>query len=638
MVLLAFALTSSNQELAQAMVYSPDTDFTVGSDTGLNGFNGAVQNSDDFVCPSPSGDCTAGDDVTASMVQDPGTCPEDYNTATLTITNNSGVALTNLELVLNLSGTGATFSGEPYSLTPAGFVIAEANVLDPAYPAVPNAIHDTAGSQTLAIYTLPAGDSTLAVDYVLGTAATQLTLTVQQIPLFLNASGAVTATGSSSITPGAVPVITTGTRPAATVSDSQIVLSGFNVSTGTPLWRSGTDGSFAPLSNANPTYTINDEDRANGYVDMSLQALSGDGCDASASCRADITGATYDFGDAPTTYDLSDTGLPIAAAAFIHSTPTLYLGSIVPDAEASAAPGANATLDDTTVTDDEEGASFFTSSSGGSRLSVGVTVTGTNNTGNDARACVWLDGGVDGVDPLVDYVDGLFGGSERVCADVVYNGGDCTTTGDASAYTFSCVIEFPHRFTTAGSTFARVRLAPTSVLSLQSYGASANGEVEDYELDLDPTSVVMGDVALEAHRVDDFIYRLISADAARAMLAGFNADLAEQLANDPAALADALNDYLDPDGDGQVAVLTWETLSERGTIGFFVDRKAVGDTAWNRLNNGNMLPGLITAPMGGEYRLVDPDAQGHTDYLYLLIEQEARGKQRQYGPYEIRMQ
>ncbi len=235
------------------MVYSPDTDFTANGVSGLNGFNGAANTSDDFVCPSESGDCTAGDDVTASMVQDPGTCPEDYNTATLTITNNSGATLTNLELVLNLSGTGATFSGEPYNLS-AGFDIAEPNVLDPAYPAVSNAIHGTTGEQTLAIYTLPAGLSTLAVDYVLGTTATELTMTVQQIPLFLNASGEVSATGNSPITPGAVPVITENCPADVTVSATQIVLSGFSATNlGTLLWRSGTDGSFDAPTSANPT-------------------------------------------------------------------------------------------------------------------------------------------------------------------------------------------------------------------------------------------------------------------------------------------------------------------------------------------------------------------------------------------------
>ncbi|MCP3879096.1 MAG: hypothetical protein GY701_12010, partial [Sulfitobacter sp.] len=366
------------------------------------------------------------------------------------------------------------------------------NVLDPAYPGVSNAISETTGSQTLAIYTLPDGVSTLAVDYVMGTTDTQLTLTVQQIPAFLNASGAVTATGSASISSGAVSVVTTGTCP---VTGSTIVLSGFSATNlGDLLWRSGTDGSFDAPTTANPTYTINDEDRANGYVDFSLQALSTANCDASASCRATIAGATYDFGDAPTTYDLRDTGTPIAAPALIHTTPTLHLGTVAPDTEAAAAPGAAATLDDTTGTADEEGVTFFTNTSGGGHLTVGVTVTGTNNTSADARACAWLDGGYDGT------VGDTFGGTERVCADVSFTGSDCTiTSGVLSAYTFSCVMAFPHRFTAATSTFARVRLAPVSVLSLQAYGVTSNGEVNDFDLDLDPTSAVIGDVALEAH-------------------------------------------------------------------------------------------------------------------------------------------
>jgi len=50
-----------------------------------------------------------------------------------------------------------------------------------------------------------------------------------------------------------------------------------------------------------------------------------------------------------------------------------------------------------------------------------------------------------------------------------------------------------------------------------------------------------------------------------------------------------------------------------------------------------MLPGLITAPMGGEYRLVDPAARSGIAYEYQLIEQEARGATRRYGPYKLKM-
>ncbi|HFD88295.1 MAG TPA: hypothetical protein ENJ35_11555 [Gammaproteobacteria bacterium] len=100
-------------------------------------------------------------------------------------------------------------------------------------------------------------------------------------------------------------------------------------------------------------------------------------------------------------------------------------------------------------------------------------------------------------------------------------------------------------------------------------------------------------------------------------------------------LLDELRSYLDPDGDGQVAVFHWETLEERGTIGFFAERRTQ-DGDWTRINK-TLLPGLITAPLGGEYLLADPQAEMGVRYEYRLIEQEARGSQKTYGPYKLEM-
>jgi len=50
-----------------------------------------------------------------------------------------------------------------------------------------------------------------------------------------------------------------------------------------------------------------------------------------------------------------------------------------------------------------------------------------------------------------------------------------------------------------------------------------------------------------------------------------------------------------------------------------------------------MLPGLINAPMGGIYLLADPAARSGKVYQYRLIEQEATGNTRQYGPYTVEM-
>ena len=40
------------------------------------------------------------------------------------------------------------------------------------------------------------------------------------------------------------------------------------------------------------------------------------------------------------------------------------------------------------------------------------------------------------------------------------------------------------------------------------------------------------------------------------------------------AVLEAIAGYLDPDGDGRFAQLVWETMEQRGTIGFYVYRES----------------------------------------------------------------
>ncbi len=141
-------------------------------------------------------------------------------------------------------------------------------------------------------------------------------------------------------------------------------------------------------------------------------------------------------------------------------------------------------------------------------------------------------------------------------------------------------------------------------------------------------------------RVIDFLEGLnveqMDTAALSALLSAWDAEAAAAAGSDRAALLQALSQYLDPNADGQVAVLFWDTLEERGTIGFYVERKQ-GDGNWQQINN-EMLPGLITAPMGGEYQLADPSASAGKQYQYRLIEQEARGNRNTYGPYTLEIQ
>ncbi|MCP4275695.1 MAG: hypothetical protein GY779_05010, partial [Gammaproteobacteria bacterium] len=180
-------------------VYSPDTDFTVGSDTGLNGLNGAQNITDDFICPAPNADCVAGDLLSVSMVLTPATCPGEFSTATLTFSNLTGIDLNGMLLEIDITGTDAVYSGEPYNLS-TDLQMAQANILDPSYPNVDHAIDGNSGKDTLALYNLPAGSSTLDLDIVLGSTQTDLSFTVLQISTTFNASGDATTTAG--ISPG----------------------------------------------------------------------------------------------------------------------------------------------------------------------------------------------------------------------------------------------------------------------------------------------------------------------------------------------------------------------------------------------------------------------------------------------------
>ena len=173
--------------------------------------------------------------------------------------------------------------------------------------------------------------------------------------------------------------------------------------------------------------------------------------------------------------------------------------------------------------------------------------------------------------------------------------------------------------------------------------AAGDGEVEDYEVRFDfrPTVVTIGKVGLAARPVAGFLADLgagaMHRDDLERLNRSWQPELADQLQGaERAVQLQALEDYLDPDRDGGVAVLSWDTLEERGTIGFYVERRENGGR-WQRVNR-DLLPGLITAPMGGDYRLVDPGAAAGTPYEYRLVELEARGSTQVYGPYPLSLE
>ncbi|MCB1703982.1 MAG: hypothetical protein KDI17_03915 [Halioglobus sp.] len=371
-----------------------------------------------------------------------------------------------------------------------------------------------------------------------------------------------------------------------------------NVAGGLPGWRRNTSGSAAVTNHG---------------------ALAGHrGLVAALSSVP--TAVACDFGDAPGSYSTSTTRHTVDAAA--GASVNLRIGGLV-DFEWLGTASGGADADNLRVTSnpaagsDEDGVTFTAPSGGGSNIIATVAVT--NSTGSTARLCGWMDIG--------SPPNGLFDLSERRCVNV------------ASSGTSSVPFEWTVNATTTQTYVSRFRLCTTAAQCESPTGTASDGEMEDYSIVYNPTVATIGKVSLSVISVSTFLADMATQDSgaqsALALLRFYDPQQAQVLAGaDAQVILGALRAYLDPDGDSEVATLRWETLEERGTIGFYVERRRSGEDTWQRLS-GDMLPGLIIAPMGGEYWLADPMPQRGESYEYRLIEQEARGTQNTYGPWSL---
>lgn len=98
------------------------------------------------------------------------------------------------------------------------------------------------------------------------------------------------------------------------------------------------------------------------------------------------------------------------------------------------------------------------------------------------------------------------------------------------------------------------------------------------------------------------------------------------------AFIDAFRAEIGP--DGRTVLVSWSTKAERGTAGFRVERLEPDTGSWRRLGAG-LLPGLVVAPQGGDYQLVDSGARIGGTYRYRLIEHDVHGVERVYGPWVV---
>ncbi len=195
---------------------------------------------------------------------------------------------------------------------------------------------------------------------------------------------------------------------------------------------------------------------------------------------------SLDYGDAPDTYGTDDTGGnssnsndPVGASHVIE--PKLYLGATVPDADSNGFVdgtdnNGNATDDDepsgTGNGDDEDDLTLPTLTAGDTSYTIpAANITATNTTGQAATLHAWIDfdnsGTFESTEHTSVQVNDATNGGNAV-GDLTWNG---ITAG------------------AAGNTYARFRLTTdSSINNTTPGGAASDGEVEDYQIAIAPST------------------------------------------------------------------------------------------------------------------------------------------------------
>lgn len=311
----------------------------------------------------------------------------------------------------------------------------------------------------------------------------------------------------------------------------------------------------------------------------------------------------YDLGDLPDSYQtlLSNNGAR-------HEIGSLFMGQQI-DGETDGQPSANANGDDTAnVPDDEDGIQMVGNWNSGTGR-VDVTVTGGN-------ACLnaWMDFTDDGQSPTWSGVlgasDGNFlnpngasGFDQHISGGVTYSEWiiqNATVTAGLQSVFFSLP---PDVMTSAaqGRYYLRYRLTPRDAdggcANAEAYGGSAspagtvlNGEVEDYFF--------------------------------------------EQL-TPPAAVL--LNSFGAETRPGHVLV-SWETASELGNLGFNLYRSTSAGAASQQINLDLIASQAPGSAQGAFYTWQDADVTAGTTYFYFLEDVALNGATTLHGPASVTYQ
>lgn len=308
----------------------------------------------------------------------------------------------------------------------------------------------------------------------------------------------------------------------------------------------------------------------------------------------------YDLGDLPASYQTL-----LANNGARHEIGSLFMGPQI-DGETDGQPSANANGDDAAnVPDDEDGIQMVGNWNGGAGR-VDVTVTGGN-------ACLnaWMDFTDNGQSPAWsgtlgasdgDFLNpnGAFGFDQLVAGSVTYSEWiiqNATVTAGLQSVFFSLPPDVMAN-AAQGRYYLRYRLTPRDgdggCASAQAYGGSAspagtvvNGEVEDYFF--------------------------------------------EQL-TPPAAVT--LNTF-DAQAQSSYVLLSWETASELGNLGFNLYRSTSPNAPGQQINLTLIPSQAPGSAQGALYTWQDADVVAGTTYHYWLEDVALNGATTLHGPVSV---